>query len=141
MPPTHCLRGIAQNVVAAELITVRNRNPGGNSAALTDRSTFGNANVHCHGNPNSNAVDSALLLGFAGVRAVTTRPLRATIPNSGRRCACADCDNVRWWLRGKRFVDGRIVWGGRAHHRAGKHPEKSSRNRWHRFAACRRLYV
>ena len=48
MPPAHCLRGIAQNVVAAELITVRNRNPGGNSAARTDRSTFGNANVHCH---------------------------------------------------------------------------------------------
>ena len=111
MPPDRCVLGVAWDFVAeAEPITVRNRNPGGNSAAVADRYTYGN--------PNADRNANASTLFLAGCR----RRLHAAIPNPIRRSACADCRNVRWWLWWKRFVAGRIVWGWRAYHRGGSLP-------------------
>jgi hypothetical protein len=52
MPPARCVFGIAWDFVAeAEPITVRNRHPGGNSAPVADRYTYGNPNAVRLANP------------------------------------------------------------------------------------------
>jgi hypothetical protein len=51
MPPARCVLGIAWDFVAeAERITVRNRNPGGNSAAVADRYTVTHADRNAYTN-------------------------------------------------------------------------------------------